>query len=167
MAQPLPKEAWGPPMWRTLHAIAYSSPPPGEFVAFVRGLASVIPCKSCKAEFVRLLNDGDADAGVVPLDDERFRTQDLLEWTVKLHGRISPPPPGSPVWTREMTVASLFRLTRDSNDADDTERKKMLIGPNALAMGLAVGIMVAIVAAGILGLIAYAVYVFLFPTTTS
>ena len=154
-------------MWRTLHSIAYSSPPTDEFIAFIRGLAGVIPCKSCKTEFVRLLDDGDADAGVVPLDDERFRTQDLLEWTVKLHGRISPSPPGSPVWTREMTVASLFRLTRDSNDATDDERKKMLIGPNALAMGLAVGIMVAIVAAGILGLTAYAVYVFLFPTTSS
>lgn len=145
-----PAESWGPPMWRTIHSVAYASPPVERFRAFLRGLSGVLPCAKCAHEFARILDEGDPGAGIAPIDALRD-DDDLLEWTVRVHAKISPSP--TTTWTREMAAASLTTPSSAQTAQalpDPTKRPATMIGPNALALGLALGFLIAAVAIGAL-----------------
>jgi hypothetical protein len=169
-ALPLTARSWGPPMWRTIHAVAYSSPPIEAFRAFMHALASVVPCDACRRDLAEVLKtgaDNDGDAAVVPIE-RLTNADDLLEWTVRLHARISPERNQGPRWTRDMAAASLLSTADKDPKADSDQspstaenvvrKATMMIGPNALGLGLAVGIMIAAVALGFLAAFAYAVF---------
>jgi hypothetical protein len=153
-------------MWRTIHAIALSSEgkplKSSEFKAFMLALSRVMPCDTCAAELADLLLSGDPSADLRPLDELEGDTS--FAWTVALHNRINRNS-GASEWTREKALDAL--VTTDS--ASDSQphnplfqnQLHHLIGPNALALGLAVGILVAAVIAGLFGLAASLMYMLL------
>ena len=156
---------WGPAMWRTVHtlALAYEPAKAERYRAFFVALVGVIPCDACVKSFVRLLLPDGA-----PLVDERDemrgvddpedldaalllrRTPDaFFAWTVALHNRVSAdvaasrrPPHAATAWTPERARAELTKQKSESSSAPPS-----LIGPNALAMCFAVGLLAAMVAA--------------------
>ena len=166
----LPTSVWGPPMWRTIHAIALSSEgkplKSSEFKAFMLALSRVVPCDTCAAEFSDLLLSGDPSADLRPLDE--LEVDASFAWTVALHNRINRntgADASEPPWTRERALGALVTENSASNSPPQNpllqNQLHHLIGPNALALGLAVGILVAAVIAGLFGVAASLMYMLL------
>jgi len=80
---------WGPPVWDAIHFVAagYPAEPTDANVraygAFFRGLADVLPCAPCRANFAEHLQHLPPDA---PLAAGRA---DTFAWTVAFHNAVN------------------------------------------------------------------------------
>lgn len=83
---------WGPPMWESIHCIAFGYPvEPTEqnkidYKNFFINLKNVLPCRYCRESYEDFIkNDQDAK-----LTTEAFKSRDTLtEWIYKLHNRVN------------------------------------------------------------------------------
>ena len=82
------RELWGPSLWSTIHyiALAYPAYPSAQdrayYKNFYTALANVIPCQKCSYNYKRHLQE-------LPLDEHLQSTDQLFEWTVKLHNIVN------------------------------------------------------------------------------
>ena len=81
------KDAWGPSMWSTIHAVALGYPETGpsaedkrNYRAFYEGLQHVLPCGSCRGNFKKHLDK-------LPMDLSDQTT--LFRWTVDFHNAVN------------------------------------------------------------------------------
>ena len=81
------KDAWGPSMWNTIHAVALGYPETGpstedkrHYRAFYEGLQHVLPCGSCRNNFKKHLEKLPMD-----LSDQTA----LFRWTVDFHNAVN------------------------------------------------------------------------------
>lgn len=82
---------WGPPTWKSLHAITFGyplHPTIGDkirYKLFFRILGYSLPCKSCRESYIHLITTGDT-----ALRDEIFDSRDTLTyWLYNLHNAIN------------------------------------------------------------------------------
>jgi len=78
---------WGPCFWRMIHSFAASYRPSPEikaaFIQFIYALPGIIPCETCKAQFMDTLNR-------IPLTDSQFTSAgSLFLWTFLVHDDIN------------------------------------------------------------------------------
>lgn len=82
---------WGPPLWKSLHCIAYGYPiePTDEIKTFYKNffvnLGNVLPCKYCRISYNEFIKVGDTT-----LNDEVFESRyTLTKWLYRLHNRVN------------------------------------------------------------------------------
>lgn len=83
---------WGPPMWESIHSIAFGYPvePTEEhkinYKNFFINLKNVLPCRYCRESYEEFIKT-DPDARLM---DTVFESRDTLtEWVYKLHQRVN------------------------------------------------------------------------------
>lgn len=147
-------------MWRTIHAVALATASPDgaeKFRRFIEATAAVIPCKTCADEFARLIGSGDKEAGLAPLAE----AGDAFEWTIALHDRVNASSSSRTgrkkvEWTRDKAIEALIGGGGGGGGGDDgTKGRHHMVSPTTLSFGLAVGILMAAVAAGLVALLVY------------
>lgn len=113
MEDAVPPSAWGPQLWRAIHLVALGCPATLDartadaYRSFFAGLADVIPCPTCAANYRRHL----LELPVEPYLTEG-RGDRLFEWTVRLHNLVNAElqRPGSrPDWTPDQARDALLR----------------------------------------------------------
>jgi hypothetical protein len=79
-------EFFGPSMWRTMHAVAFTypeNPTPEErmqYIDFFRSIGPVIPCPSCSTHYMEYLDKHPIDAD---------NTDSLAKWVYDLHEDVN------------------------------------------------------------------------------
>ena len=150
----VPMRVWGPSAWRTIHsfALAYDGGGGGEgddkkaaqMRRFLESMAVVLPCAECSAEFGLLLKELDGSLG------EALASRGLFAWTVKLHDRVSERVRDKKKKGGEKNAEVVMEATSEEKALADLmvpaphDAPPSLVGPNALALALAVGILVAL-----------------------
>lgn len=86
---------WGTHLWVFLHSVAHVYPdkPTPEEISdmrnFMHSLADVIPCRICKVEFTKILNEG-ASGGIKPFGFEVLRNRKTFTlWLYKVHNYVN------------------------------------------------------------------------------
>ena len=120
-------DAWGPPMWKTIHfvALGYENkfPTPSDVIAyetFFHTLADVIPCHVCAGHYREELED-------LPLKPYLESGPTLFEWTVHLHNRVNERL-GKPKWSVRKAYNHYTHLinspTYKDGDSSTSEEKE-------------------------------------------
>src|SRR3989344_2954166 len=78
---------WGPPLWKLLHTISFSSPHyikthSSNVVLFIENFKHLLPCKACRESFSVFL------AQLPPLQ-EAIETGELALWMYNLHKKVN------------------------------------------------------------------------------
>lgn len=82
---------WGPHLWKSLHAIAMGypeNPAPlcrKRYYDFLVGLKHVLPCRSCRQHYTRLIHHSKCKLGMNSL---RSR-ETLCRWLVRAHNSVN------------------------------------------------------------------------------
>lgn len=82
-----PPGAWGPGVWRFMHAAALTYTPRRRrsFETFFRALGMVLPCGGCRLGYAKLAMTGDTKLG-----PETFASDvALFAWTVHVHNAVN------------------------------------------------------------------------------
>lgn len=84
-------QTWGPPMWKTLHAVSFGYPEnPGPscknaYKDFFASLKSVLPCSPCRRHYARMIS-----TPTCKLSNKIFRNRNTLtRWLVRLHNTVN------------------------------------------------------------------------------
>jgi len=97
-------DVWGGPLWRAIHVVAmgYPSSPSGDvkqaYRQFYASLETVIPCAICAEGYTAIVRDN-------PIDQALGNKEDLFNWTVLVHNKVSEKlgkPPMTPEYVRQV-----------------------------------------------------------------
>lgn len=131
-------KTWGPSLWRAIHfvALGYPSEPTGDDVAaygdFFRSLGGVIPCGTCKDNYVRHL------AELPP--DPYLASGRLFEWTVAMHNVVNRETGKRDAdWTVERAYAALLHGASTAS-SNPPSRSPQPSGPLAGVGGIGGGV---------------------------
>lgn len=81
-------QAWGPPMWTTIHFIALGYPAnptldeKSHYQTFYENLYLFIPCKMCSDHYKAHIEN-------LPVEKYLDSRDELFSWTVKLHNKVN------------------------------------------------------------------------------
>lgn len=81
---------WGPMAWGFLHSVAHNYDPSKSkaYDSFFRSLAGVLPCKTCRENYQKLITGQRGDS--YALKPSVFRSRDSFSyWLYRLHCRVS------------------------------------------------------------------------------
>lgn len=120
-------ELWGPTFWGMIHwtVAGYpQSPNVAQKMAFKRyfnALAFVLPCKECRGNFKKILND-------FPIDDALESGEGLRKWAVDVHNQVNKHTTIGPpeVWT--LNEADLMYRPVEMSDEEYRRLGKPLVG---------------------------------------
>ena len=78
---------WGPPGWKFIHYVCYSSPTnmteveKANYKAFLLSLQYVLPCEACRKHYATNLEKHSLDAAL--------QNGKLFEWSVSMHNEVN------------------------------------------------------------------------------
>ena len=132
-------KTWGPSLWRAIHfvALGYPSEPTGSDVAaygdFFRSLGAVIPCDTCKNNYVRHL------AELPP--DPYLASGSLFEWTVAMHNVVNRETGKRDAdWTVERSYAALLHgASAASSNHPSRSSQPSVVGVGGIGGGVGGG----------------------------
>lgn len=96
-------EVWGKYLWKSIHivALAYPAQPTisdmKNYKSFFHIIGSILPCKKCSIQYMKHLKE-------IPIETFLNDTDDLFEWTVKIHNIVNKSL-GKKEWTLDEAIA--------------------------------------------------------------
>ncbi len=144
----LPPEVWGPFFWQTIHITALGYPTEPTYAhkkaakEFYESLKILIPCPSCREHY-------EAHLSKHPITPYLDRRSDLFRWTILMHNEVNTML-GKRTWTEAEVLRNLARLGSQGRSPIWTPDDFAEADWKARIQGLAIGVAVTAVAAGVL-----------------